>query len=62
MSRLLDEDALHVAFASLIYGYMVLRDQLAGELDVDADKLDEQVAATIERLMRALGDDEVSNG
>ena len=52
----IDEDGLHAAFASLIYGYMVLRDQLAGEFDVDADKLDEQVATTIERLLGALAD------
>ncbi len=53
----LDEDGIHVAFASMIYGYMVLRDQFAGELDVDADDLDERMAATIDRLIRALPDD-----
>ena len=58
----LDEDGIHVALASMIYGYMVLRDQFAGELDVEAEDLDEQVAATIERLMRALADDGVFQG
>jgi AcrR family transcriptional regulator len=58
----LDADGIHVAFASMIYGYMVLRDQFAGELDVEAADLDEQVAATIDRLVRALAHDDVSNG
>jgi AcrR family transcriptional regulator len=56
----LAEDGFHVAFASMIYGYMVLRDQFATELDVAADDLDEQVAATIDQVMRALADDEDS--
>ncbi|MDD9369047.1 MAG: helix-turn-helix domain containing protein [Acidimicrobiales bacterium] len=58
----LDADGIHVALASMIYGYMVLRDQLAGELDVEAADLDEQVAATIDRLVRALAHDEVASG
>jgi AcrR family transcriptional regulator len=49
-----DADGLHAALASMIYGYMVLRDRLADELEVDADKLDGQVADTIERLLRGL--------
>lgn len=51
----LDGDAVHAAFASMIYGYMVLRDQLAGEFDIDADRLDEHVALIVDRLMRGLG-------
>jgi AcrR family transcriptional regulator len=50
----IDADGLHVAFASMMYGYMVLRDRLAEELETDADTLDEQVAVMIDRLMRAL--------
>jgi AcrR family transcriptional regulator len=54
-----DADGLHAAFASMIYGYMVLRNHLADELDVDAEKLDDQVELTIERLLCAMaGDDQ----
>ena len=49
-----DPDGIHAAFASMIYGYMVLRDQFADELEIDADDLDERVASTIDRLISAL--------
>jgi AcrR family transcriptional regulator len=49
-----DGDGVHAAFASMIYGYMVLRDRFADELDVDVEHLDDQVAAMIDRLMRGL--------
>jgi AcrR family transcriptional regulator len=49
-----DRDGVHAAFASMIYGYMVLRDQLAGELGLDGDDLDEKVGTMINRLMRGL--------
>ena len=45
---------MHAAFASMIYGYMVLRDRLADELEVEVDQLDDQVADTIGRLMGSL--------
>jgi AcrR family transcriptional regulator len=54
----IDVDALHVAFASLVFGYTVLRDGFANELDVDADKLDEQVGAMVDQLVRGLADPE----
>jgi len=50
----LDEEGLHAALASLVYGYTVLRDRLAEELDVDAEKLDDRVAATLRRLVSGL--------
>jgi AcrR family transcriptional regulator len=50
----IDPDGLHVAFASMVYGYMVLREQFAHELGTDADKLDEQLAAMIDQLMHGL--------
>lgn len=53
----IDADGIHAAFASMIYGYMVLRDRLADELDVDVDHLDDQVGALIDRLMRGLAAD-----
>lgn len=49
-----DGDGVHAAFASMIYGYMVLRDRFADELDVDVEHLDDQVASMIDRLMRGL--------
>lgn len=49
-----DGDGVHAAFASMVYGYMVMRDRFADELGVDADKLDEQVAGTIDRLLHGL--------
>jgi AcrR family transcriptional regulator len=49
-----DGDGIHAAFASMIYGYMVLRDRFADELDVEVDHLDEQVATMIDLLMRSL--------
>jgi AcrR family transcriptional regulator len=52
-----DTDAVHAAFASMIYGYMVLRERLADELDVDVDQLDEDVAETVGLLMRRLAPD-----
>jgi AcrR family transcriptional regulator len=52
-----DTDAVHAAFASMIYGYMVLRERLADELDVDVDQLDENVAETVGLLMRRLAPD-----
>jgi AcrR family transcriptional regulator len=53
----IDADGLHAAFASMTYGYMVLRDRLAEELDTDPDTLDKQMGETIDRLMRALAAD-----
>ena len=50
----LDGNGVHAAFASMIYGYMVLRDRFADELDVDVEHLDDQVASMIDRLMRGL--------
>jgi AcrR family transcriptional regulator len=52
-----DTDAVHAAFASMIYGYMVLRERLADELDVEVDQLDENVAETVGLLMRSLAPD-----
>lgn len=50
----IDTEGVHTAFASMIYGYMVMRDRFADELGVDGDDLDEQMARTVERLMRGL--------
>jgi hypothetical protein len=47
-----DGDGVHAAFASLICGYMVLRDQVASELVLDRDELDEKAGTMINRLMR----------
>ena len=52
-----DTDAVHAAFASMIYGYMVLRERLADELDVEVARLDENVAETVGLLMRRLAPD-----
>jgi AcrR family transcriptional regulator len=52
-----DTDAVHAAFASMIYGYMVLRERLADELDVEVGQLDENVADTVGLLMRRLAPD-----
>jgi AcrR family transcriptional regulator len=52
-----DADAVHAAFASMIYGYMVLRERLADELDVEVGQLDENVAETVGLLMRSLAPD-----
>jgi AcrR family transcriptional regulator len=49
-----DSDGVHAAFASMIYGYMVMRDRFAEELGVDAERLDERMAATITQLMSGL--------
>ena len=49
-----DADGLHAALAALVYGYVVMRDHLADELDVEVQALDEQVATTIDRLIRGL--------
>lgn len=38
----------------MVYGYVVMRDHLADELDVEVQALDEQVATTIDRLIRGL--------
>lgn len=57
----IDGDGVHAAFASMIYGYMVLRDRLAEELEVDVEALDDQVAAMIDLLMRGLKPDTVTN-
>lgn len=54
-----DGEGVHAAFASMIHGYMVFRDRLADELEVDADELDERVASTVELLMRSLAPDKV---
>jgi AcrR family transcriptional regulator len=58
----IEPDGLHVAFASMVYGYMVLREQFADELGTDADKLDEQLADMIDRLMRGLAVTDASDG
>jgi AcrR family transcriptional regulator len=50
----LDGDSLHVALASLVYGYMVLRDRFAEELGADAGQLDERIAELIDHLVRKL--------
>lgn len=52
-----DTEAVHAAFASMIYGYMVLRERLADELDVEVARLDENVAETVGLLMRRLAPD-----
>jgi AcrR family transcriptional regulator len=52
-----DGDGVHAALASMVYGYMVLRDRFADELDVDADQLDDRVACMVDRLMRGLAAD-----
>lgn len=57
-----DTDAVHAAFASMIYGYMVLRERLADELDVEVDQLDENVAETVGLLMRRLAPDTSTTG
>ncbi|HET9608631.1 MAG TPA: TetR/AcrR family transcriptional regulator [Acidimicrobiales bacterium] len=49
-----DADGLHAALAAMVYGYVVMRDHLADELDVEVQALDEQVATTIDRLIRGL--------
>lgn len=54
-----DADGLHVAFASMIYGYMVLRDRFADELGREVGCLDEQVATMIDRLLADLAPDEL---
>jgi len=56
----LDTDGVHAAFASMIYGYMVLRDRLADELDIEVEQLDDQVAETIGRLMSSLAPEAAS--
>ena len=49
-----DPAGVHAALAALGYGYAALRDRLADELDTDVDRLDEQVAATVRRLVAGL--------
>lgn len=56
-----DPEALHAALASMIYGYMVLRDRLADELDADVDELDDRVAATVGQLVAGFAPDPVAD-
>jgi len=44
-------DAFHVALASLVYGYTILRDRFAEELGTEADRLDEEVEGVVDRLL-----------
>ncbi len=52
-----DIEALHVASVSLVYGYLLFRDQFARDLGLDADELDGRVAAVTDRLLGAFGRD-----
>jgi AcrR family transcriptional regulator len=49
-----DAEGLHVALVSLVYGYLVFRDRFADELAVDAPRLDDRVAALVERMVGGL--------
>ncbi|MFP3899898.1 MAG: TetR/AcrR family transcriptional regulator [Acidimicrobiia bacterium] len=44
-------DAFHAALASLVYGYMILRDRLAEELGTDVERLDDEVESVVDRLL-----------
>jgi AcrR family transcriptional regulator len=50
----IDTDALHVALAALVYGYLVFRDRFADEIEADPKDLDEQVGTVVERLIGGL--------
>lgn len=44
-------DGFHVALASLVYGYTILRDRFAEELGTDVERLDDQVESVVDRLL-----------
>jgi hypothetical protein len=58
----IDADGLHAALASMVFGYVVMRDHLADELDVDVHALDEQLATTVDRLVRQLASEVPTDG
>lgn len=52
-----DLRALHVASVSVVYGYLLFREQFSRDLGIPADELDERVVKTVDRLFRGLSDD-----
>lgn len=50
----IDIEALHIATVSLVYGYLIFRDQFSNDLDLDVDQLDDRLAAVADLLLAGL--------